>query len=199
MTVVRTFVAVLIGDELRTRVSGVQEPLKKLAPDVKWVAPDNLHVTIKFLGNVREDDLPGVYRAVEEASGAVSQFDLSLSGLGAFPNARRARVVWVGIEEGREQLVKLASAVDSKLARLGFPKEEREFKSHITIGRVKEPSRKDSWRDGPSLERLASGINEIDASDLGSQRVSSVAVMRSELRPGGPVYSPLKEIALIGG
>ncbi len=190
MTVVRTFVAVLIADEIRRNIAEVQEPLKKLAPDVKWVAPDNFHVTLKFLGNVREDDLQGVYDAAEEASGAFPPFDLSFAGLGAFPNPRRARVVWVGIDKGRDQLVELASAMDSKLAKLGFPKEEREFKSHITIGRVKEPSR--------SLERLASGIEDVDASDLGSQRVTSIAVMKSELRPGGPIYSPLKVIALPG-
>jgi 2'-5' RNA ligase len=183
MTVVRTFVAVLLADELRKRISEVQEQAKKLAPDVKWVAPDNFHATLKFLGNVREDALEAVFSAVEEAAGAFSAFELSMSRLGAFPNARNARVVWVGIEDGRDELAALASAVDARLAKLGFPREERDFKSHITIGRVKSSKR---------LDDLARGIDEIDASDLGRQTVSSVAVMQSDLRPTGPVYTPLR-------
>jgi 2'-5' RNA ligase len=187
MKVVRTFVAVLIADDLRERISEVQGQAKKLAPDVKWVAPENLHFTVKFLGDVREDALPGVFSAVEEAVGALSPFALSISGLGAFPSPRRARVVWVGAEEGREQLVALASAVDRKLVKLGFPKEDREFRSHITIGRVKTSR---------FLDDLARGIGEIDASSLGAQTVSSVAVMQSDLRPTGPVYTALKSIGI---
>ena len=189
MQVVRTFVAVSLADELRKRVSEVQEQVKKLAPDVKWVARDNLHVTLKFLGDVREDALGGVFSAVEEAAGASAPFELSISGLGAFPNARNARVVWVGIEQGREQLVALASAVDAKLSKLGFPKEEREFKSHITIGRVKTSR---------LLDDLARGIGEIDAADVGSQVVSSVVVMQSDLRPDGPIYTPLRVVEFAG-
>ena len=189
MNVVRTFVAVLLADELRKRISEVQEQVKKLAPDVKWVAPGNFHVTLKFLGDVPEDALDGVFSAVEEAAGAFSPFGFSMLGLGAFPNARNARVVWAGIQDGREQLAELAAAVDAKLAKLGFPKEERDFKSHITIGRVKTSRR---------LDDLARGIGEIDAGDLGSQTVSSVAVMQSDLRPDGPIYTPLRVIEFAG-
>ena len=187
MKVVRTFVACLIADDLRKRISETQEQVKRLAPDVKWVAPENVHVTLKFLGDVREDALPGVFSAVEEAVGILSPFELSVSGLGAFPSPRNARVVWVGVDEGREQLVALASAVDKKLVKLGFAKEDREFKSHITIGRVKTSK---------FLDRLAQGIEEIDASSLGMQTVSSVVVMQSDLHPTGPVYTPLKSIGI---
>ena len=97
------------------------------------------------------------------------------------------RVVWVGVEEGREQLVALASAADSKLVKLGFAKEEREFSSHITIGRIKTSKFRGE---------LARGIEEIDASSLGTQTVSSVAVMQSDLQPTGPVYTALRTVAL---
>jgi 2'-5' RNA ligase len=185
MTVVRTFVAVLLADELRKRISEAQEQVKKLAPDVKWVAPDNFHVTLKFLGDVREDALGGVFSAVEEAAKAFAPFELSMSGLGAFPNARNARVVWAGIEDGRDELAALASAVDVGLVKLGYPKEERDFKSHITIGRVKTSRR---------LDDLARGIDEIDAGEIGRQTVSSVAVMQSDLRPEGPIYTALRVV-----
>jgi len=184
---IRTFVAVLITEDLKRRIAEVQEQVKKLAPDVKWVAPANFHVTLKFLGGVREDILDNVFAAVEEAARTISPFELSISGLGAFPTPRRARVVWVGSQKGHEQMRELAQALDRNLAELGFEKEDREFKSHITIGRVKESR---------FLNKLAEGIAEIDAADLGSQQISSIAVMQSELQRSGPVYSPLKVIKL---
>jgi 2'-5' RNA ligase len=188
MKVIRTFVAVLSAQELRDRIAKVQEQVKKLAPDVKWVAPENFHVTLKFLGSVREEELLRVFSAVDEAVSAIPAFDISFSGLGAFPNPAKARVVWVGIENGREELRALADSVDASLARLGFAKEERGFKAHITIGRVK---------DGRLPSEFVNGIKEINASNLGSQRVTGVAVMQSELHKEGPAYSPLSETKLV--
>ncbi len=187
MDVVRTFVAVLIDEGIRERIADVQSRVKELATDVKWVAPDNFHVTLKFLGNVREDALPEVYSSVEQAVRGLEPFDLSFSGLGAFPSARRARVVWVGIENGVDRLRAMAALVEESLAKLNFEKEEKEFRAHITIGRVKTSR---------FLDELARGIGEVDARELGVQRVSSVAVMKSELRRDGPIYTSLRVINL---
>ncbi|MCL5103722.1 MAG: RNA 2',3'-cyclic phosphodiesterase [Armatimonadetes bacterium] len=187
MKVIRTFVAVLIDEGIRRRIAEVQEQLKKFAVGVKWVAPENLHITLKFLGDVREDELPRVHAAVGDAVKGMPRFEMSFGGLGAFPNLARARVVWVGIEDGREELRELAARVDENLAKLGFEKEDRPFRAHVTIGRVK---------DGGSVSGLALGIEEIDARELGSQQVLSVAVMESELSGKGPVYSPLSESKL---
>ena len=185
MKVIRTFVAILIDKSLKKVIAEVQSHVKKLAPDVKWVAPENFHITLKFLGNVVEDALPEVVKAVEEAMRGFSPFDLAISGVGAFPNPARARVVWVGSGEGREQLAQLASAVDRNLAKLGFEKEDKPFKAHITIGRVKTSR---------FLRQLAEGIGKVDAENLGIQRISGVAVMRSELSREGPTYTPIKAI-----
>jgi len=190
MKVIRTFVAILITDDLRRNISEVQARLKKLAPDVKWVAPKNFHVTLKFLGNILEDDLPDVYDAVEEAAKMLAPFDLSLEGLGAFPSPLKAKVVWVGIKDGRDKLIALASAVENNLADLGYEKEDRPFAAHITIGRV---------RQSKFLAKLAEGIDKVDSDDLGTQQVLSVAVMQSEILREGPIYSPLKLIKLSGG
>ena len=179
---IRTFVAVLIAENLKKNISEVQQQAKKLAPDVKWVAPENLHVTLKFLGDLREDEIPDVCTAVEDAVRPFSAFDLSMSKLGVFPSPARARVVWVGIEEGREQLIELASGVDKRLTEMGFGKDDKPFKAHITIGRVKE---------GRHPGKLIEGMADIDADDLGVQRVDSVVVMQSELLREGPIYSPL--------
>jgi 2'-5' RNA ligase len=182
MKVIRTFVAVLIDEDLKRGISEVQEFVKKLAPDVKWVAPESLHVTLKFLGGVPEDVIPEVNKAVDDAVRSHPCFDLSISGMGAFPNPARAKVVWVGIKDGGDDLKALASAVDESLSRLGFEREDRPFKAHITIGRVKMSKH---------LDDLAAGIRELDASDLGTQRVCGVAVMKSELLREGAVYTPL--------
>ena len=183
MKVIRTFVALLISEDLKRNILRVQEEVKKLAPDVKWVAPENLHVTLKFLGSVPEDVLPRVFAAVEEAVGGRPAFELSVVGLGAFPNPAKARVVWVGIQEGRDELIELARNVDWKLARLGFAREEKEFKAHITIGRA---------RMGKFVKGLAGAIESAGARDLGRQQVVSVTVMQSDLQPTGPTYTPLK-------
>ena len=190
MKVIRTFVAVLIAEDLKKKMSEVQEQVKKLAPDVKWVAPENFHVTMKFLGSVREDELAEVCAAVEEAVSPFSPFELSISGLGAFPSPARARVVWIGIEKGREQLSGLASAIDERLAGLGFEKEDKAFKAHVTIGRVKTSR---------FLKKLAEEIGSVDADNLGTQQVSSVVIMQSELLREGPVYSPLSVCKLSEG
>jgi 2'-5' RNA ligase len=187
MRAIRAFVAVLIDDDLRNNISRVQNEVRKLAPDVKWVAPENLHVTLKFLGNVTEEALPKVFAAVEKAAQSIPAFDLSVTGLGAFPSPQRARVVWVGIEKGRDELIELAEAVESELVSAGFEREEKAFKAHITIGRAR--------MDRP-LKGLAEGFARIDASNLGSMRVSDIAVMQSDLKPGGPVYSAMKIVPL---
>ena len=180
--VIRIFVAVCLDEELRRGISAIQERVKKLAPNVKWVAPDNFHVTLKFLGDVRQDRLSIVQAAIDEVAGSLAAFDLTISGTGVFPTPRRPRVIWVGVEEGREQLIALAKAVEDRLVRAGFEKDDKPFRSHITIGRVKESK---------PVEGLVEGLDEIDTSDLGVQRVGCVTVMESVLRPGGPEYTPL--------
>lgn len=190
MKVVRTFVAVLIAENLKESISRVQERIKKFAPDVKWVSPENLHVTLKFLGGVSVDRIEQVCSTVEEAAGSVQPFELSLSRLGAFPSPRNARVVWVGIEDGRDELISLARRLDDGLARQGFERESRPFAAHVTVGRT---------RQGPRPVGLAEGLQEAPSEDLGRQTVDSVVVMRSDLMPEGPVYTPLRVVDLTAG
>lgn len=186
--VIRTFVAVLLDEELRSRISDVQQRAMELAPGVKWVPPENFHVTLKFLGDVRRDKLSNVQTAIDEVVAALPAFDLSIRGMGVFPTPRRPRVIWVGVEEGSEQLIGLAKVVEDRLVKAGFEKDVKPFRSHITIGRVKE---------GKPVPGLTEGLDEIDTSELGVQRVADVAVMESVLRPGGPIYTPLSEHKLI--
>ncbi len=179
---IRTFVAICLDEEIRGRVSGVQERVKKLTSQVRWVQPGNFHVTLKFLGDVTPKKLSVVQSALDELAAGYAAFDLSVAGVGVFPTPRRPRVIWVGVEDGREQLEALASGVEQGLVRTGFEKEQKPFRSHITIGRVKESK---------PIEGLVEGLQDIDAQELGSQRVDSVVLMESVLQSGGPIYTPL--------
>ncbi|MEN6371249.1 MAG: RNA 2',3'-cyclic phosphodiesterase [Armatimonadota bacterium] len=184
---IRTFVAVLISDSLKRRISSVQEEFIKVAPAVKWVANENYHITIKFLGGVKSDRIKAISQAIEEAVRYIEPFDVELGGAGAFPNPGRPKTVWVGVTSGSEMLAKIAGRVDDALEKLGFEKETRPFKSHITIGRVKDS--RDAKELGPVLESAKTGR-------LGSFKVESVAVMKSDLRREGPVYSVIREVRL---
>ena len=137
-----------------------------MARDVAWVAPGNLHLTLKFLG------------AVPEAR---------ILGLGAFPSANRPRVVWAGVTDGASETVELARRVDTALAKLGFARDERPFSPHVTLGRVRRPG-----RDPALTEALGSAT----AREFGRMRVPGATLMRSELGPRGARYTELAKVAL---
>ena len=180
--VIRTFVAICLDAELRRAISAAAERVKKLVPNVKWVAPDNLHVTLKFLGGITDKRVASVKAALDELACEFEAFDMTVAGLGVFPNPRRPRVIWVGIENGREQLVALAKAIEDRLVKAGFEKEDKPFKSHITIGRV---------REGKPVGDLTDAVEGAAANEIGLQRVDRIVVMESVLKPQGPEYTPL--------
>lgn len=185
MPVVRTFIAVLLTAELRSKIVEVQEQFRAAAPRVKWVAEGNLHVTLKFLGDVGDDRLGEICAALEKATVGASPFRLVVSGAGAFPNLHRPRVVWIGLGSGADSLTAIAGNVESELAALGYSKEERPFSAHITIGRVRPETRVDD---------LTSAMQTAGIAEIGDLEVKSIALMKSDLRREGPVYSILKEI-----
>ena len=151
------------------------------------MAPENLHVTLKFLGGIDEARVPSVIDALRGAVGRHARFVIEIGELGAFPSATRARVLWAGVTGGDGALAALASTVDTALAGLGFPHEERAFSPHITLGRVREPRR------APALgEALAAG----GARRFGRVAVNEITLMRSDLSPRGARYSPLAALQL---
>lgn len=156
---------------------------------VKWVRPDQLHFTMKFLGEVPADRVAAARRALGAAVSGVPAFDLVLSGLGAFPPGGPPRVVWAGCAEGREALVALAARVEREMAAEGFPAETRPFAAHLTLGRVKDPREARGLR-----ERLVPHA----ADPFGRIRVGEVVLFRSRLSPAGPSYEPLASLPLAG-
>lgn len=189
MEKVRTFIAIKLTPEIISNISGVQEELKKSVIEVKWVKPENIHLTLKFLGHITPEELEKVKLATRETLKPFAPFEVSVSGLGAFPKIEYPRVIWVGIDKGKKELTKIASRIEENLAKIGFAKEKRGFSPHLTLGRVKSPK---------GRKRSIETFTKLKASNLGSMRVTKISIMKSELRPLGPVYTSLEEIDLKG-
>jgi 2'-5' RNA ligase len=186
---VRTFIAIKLTPEIISKISGMQEELKRTGAQVKWVKPENIHLTLKFLGHITSEELEKVKIATRETLKPFKSFGISISGLGAFPKIEYPRVIWVGVDEGKEELKRMTSNLEERLAQIGFAKEKREFSPHLTIGRVKSSKRK---------ERLIEAFTKFTAAHLGSMKVDKIAIIKSELKLQGPVYTSLEEIDLRG-
>jgi len=187
---IRSFLAVPIAPELAGSVEAVQEYLRAAGPDVKWVDPKCFHLTLKFLGDVQPERLEALWPSVEGALDGITRFRLRLHGVGAFPNPSRPRVIWAAVTEGAVELKALAAAVEKACGLHGFAEEERSFRAHLTVGRVRRPA------VNPPLE---AAIAEMRDREVGAMEAERVLLMRSDLRPGGPVYHILNEKLLTQG
>jgi 2'-5' RNA ligase len=187
MEQIRSFVAIELSDQLKTELGQVQESLKSkgIADQVRWVKPQGIHLTLKFLGNVPADSVKGISLAVDQASRGSVPFDINLGGVGCFPTTRRPNVVWIGVEGDTAALVELHGKIEASLSRLGYPEERREYTPHLTLGRV---HRRVGSRD---RRRLGSLVHAHSIEPLSGMRVCEVSLMRSQLSPSGARYSRL--------
>jgi 2'-5' RNA ligase len=186
MESVRTFIAIELDPNVLAQVSKLQSRLKDDVPSgfVRWVRPEGIHLTLKFLGDVPADKLAPIVKALQTASAAYAPFSLHIAGMGCFPNPRRPRVIWIGVSEPSNTLERLYRDLEHELALLGYPPEQRHFSPHLTLGRVKR------GRSATDLEALGSYFTRAKAS-IGQMEVTSIYVMRSDLRPSGAVYTEL--------
>ena len=189
---IRTFIAIELTDALHRALADAQAQFKRdhAARWVRWVAPDNIHLTLKFLGDVDADPMPTLQHALADVCVGYAPFTLTIGSAGAFPNPRRPNVVWIGARGQIEVAAQLAQKIDGACVALGFPREERPFTPHLTLGRVK--------RDALPSERQLVGamIEHAQIGDLAELRVERVSVMKSELKPKGSAYTKLAEIPL---
>ncbi len=180
---VRTFVAVEIGDAVRDRAEKLIEILGRTDVDVKWVEPQNVHITMKFLGEVALKETPRICDAVKKAAAKVEPFEIEIRGAGAFPNPGKPRTIWLGSGEGDERMRALHKAVESALAKLGFRKDARRFNTHLTIGRVRH--------GGRDLAELSQLIGQQADFEAGRTKVTELVIFSSDLGPKGPTYAPI--------
>ncbi len=172
---VRTFVAVEAGPAVRQRAAKLIEEFAAAGAEVKWVEPDNLHLTLKFLGDVDERDIPRVCETVQRAAAEVAPFELEILGAGAFPKLHRPRTIWLGSGKGEPQMAELSRRVEKALEKLGFPREGRRFQAHLTIGRVRNA--------GPELAQLAQLLQVAADVEVGAMAVDEAVVFSSQLHP----------------
>ena len=178
--------AVEMPEDVRRQFKEVQTTLRGADAHVKWVEPHNIHLTLKFLGDMSEDQLEKLYQGVAEGAQGITSFEIRLSRLGAFPNLKKPRVIWIGIEDGKEKLIQLQQKLEDSIFNYGFPKEDRKFSAHLTIGRVKSPR---------GLDDLVT-IMKNTPFESNSIGIREMVVMKSTLTPEGPIYTPLKRIGL---
>lgn len=185
----RLFFAILLEDHTRHRVGLLQETMRRTLAGqrIAWVREENLHLTLRFLG---EQDDKGLQQAIEAGEAVAQQhapFRFVVRGAGVFPDTRRVRVLWAGVEEPVEPLYRLAQSLEGELRKRGFPPEDKPFRSHITLARVKEPP------PAPVIEKL---LASLPTEPLGIVEVRSFVLMQSILHPDGSQYTPVREFLL---
>jgi 2'-5' RNA ligase len=185
---VRTFVAVEVSEAVRAAAAKVIRQLARCDANLKWVDPQNMHLTLKFLGEVESVELPDVCRAVEQAVAEVPGFTFDMAGVGAFPKIERPRTVWLGVSTGAEELANLQTHIEKGLKKLGYPPDNRRFSPHLTLGRVKHP--------GPELAELSELVKSLSDHPAGTTEVDAVTVFSSELTREGPLYQALAHAVL---
>ncbi len=186
MQIVRTFVALPLPPELKQTMAGTQSELRDAGAEVKWEAPEKFHITLKFLGDTDDAVIPELTENLRNSIGELRSFDVAYEGVGGFPNIDRPRVVWIGTKPNAD-LQRLQELVEQNCSALGFPREDRPFHAHTTIGRVK---------GNRGLERLTARLKSVTF-EPSIARCSEIHVMRSDLKPTGSVYTLLNSIPLV--
>lgn len=192
MSMLRAFIAIELPSGLQKEISQVIERLQTTAGKsaVRWVSASNIHLTLKFLGDIAPTSLGVIEEALKSEAGLHSGFRMEAGGLGAFPNTKRPRVIWLGVDAPPE-LTSLQRGIDSATAKLGYASETRPFSPHLTLGRVRENA------SSSELSALASKLNEVSFHSPGSIDVGAVHLFKSDLLPGGSVYTRLFSASLL--
>ena len=178
----RTFIAIDLSEEAQQELTQLQSELKTSQADVKWVDPKNIHLTLKFLGEISDQQVTQVKATLDKIAPQFKPYETTLSGIGAFPKLDHPRVVWVGIEDAKGETKEIASKIEAELEKIGFKKEDREFKAHLTIGRVRSSKNKD---------KLKSIIQSISFAPQSKNPINDITLYQSTLTPQGPIYTIL--------
>jgi 2'-5' RNA ligase len=185
----RCFIAVTLPEPLKQSLAGVSNSLKETGADVKWVRERNLHITLKFLGATGEERVEEIISSLRKKLSPSPSFYIRIGEVGSFPAGRHPRVIWIGIQD-YGSLKEIYHAVEAVMTQFGYPPEDRPFSPHLTIGRIRSPRK---------VIELTRRMEEFRTTDFGEFKVEGVALMKSELKPGGAEYESLAEIPLEGG
>jgi 2'-5' RNA ligase len=191
MSLLRAFIAIELPVSIQNAIQRETASLRQALDTslVRWVPAHNLHLTLKFLGNVSSANIEILNQMLMQEAGQQPEFDLHVSGIGSFPTSRRPRVLWVGLH-APATLADLQRSIESSAARLGYVPEERPFSPHLTIGRVRQNL------SAANLQKIRNSLERTVVGNLGSARIDSVHLFRSDLQPGGSVYTRLFSTSL---
>ena len=186
-TGIRSFIAFELPAAVISLLDHVQQELKSLRLKAGWVRPQNIHLTLRFLGNINPADIENIGGAMADAVAECTPFTLTVGGIGFFPGIKRPRIIWVGLGGATAVLLELQRNLEDRLATVGFPKEKRSFNAHLTLGRI---------RQAVNPTTLGRAIQ--DYSDLGNLKFCAdrIILFKSDLKPSGAVYSHLKQAVL---
>jgi 2'-5' RNA ligase len=187
MNSIRIFLAITLPDEIKSALADASRKLQTSSADVKWVKSENFHITIKFLGDVKPDMLNTITECIRAVLCEVKSFNVRISGVGAFMKSGAPNIIWAGIQQDSGRLGTISGKIDDSLSTLGFEKENRSFSAHITLGRAR------SARGAEKLRDLLISMKDIN---IGFMKVNSISIMKSDLKPDGPVYSILNTIEI---
>ncbi len=183
----RAFIALELSHQLREALRKLVNDLKTRNIKGKWVPPENIHLTLRFLGNIEESQAEAIGHLLEDVARGNKSFRISLEGLGAFPYTTRPRVLWVGVKEGTHTLQKIYQIVEKGLVQLGLPPDDKPFKPHLTIARFKYPSLE-------MRQRVHRTCQEMRETKWGEMEVESIILFESILSPQGARYRKVKEV-----
>lgn len=186
MEKIRLFICMNLPDQIHKQVNDLVHDLKLRGRGVRWVRPEGMHLTLKFLGDTYPDQVDEIASALEQILAGFKPMTIKVKGLGAFPSYRRPRVLWAGLEEASGELVRLAKAIEVAVVRLGFPREDRPYSPHLTLGRIKMQN---------TLIHIINHMQSLNF-EAGEFMPDKVVIMRSDLSRESAVYTPLKLLPL---
>ena len=185
--IIRAFIAIELPDEITVFINKIQERLRSYGFKARWVRPGNIHLTLKFLGDINKENIIKAGDAIIRAASESASMSLGAKGIGVFPGVKRPRVIWTGIAGGTKELTALQKILAEKLETVGFPKEKRPFKGHLTMARIKRKI---------DARRLIDAMKEFGKFESKMFTADEVVLFKSELRPSGAVYTKLMSAVL---
>jgi len=180
MDAIRTFIGIEVSGEVQSKAMRLRERLQKADATVKWVEPHNMHITMNFIGDAPSVTIPKICDAVSDATAQFDPIECEIRGAGAFPRADRPRTVWLGIDQGGDQISKLYRAIRDRLDEIGVYTDRKKFRPHITLGRVRA--------GGPEQDRLAELIKQNADFEASPMIIDEIIVFSSNLERSGPIY-----------
>ncbi len=184
---IRSFLAIELPEAIRRKIEEVQKDLKLSHADVRWVSPEKIHLTLKFFGSIDESRIDPIVKSIGGPTQTSSPFSLAVRGMGAFPHLKNPRVIWMGLVDEKEILPSFQRELEKELRKIGFESEDRPFHPHLTLGRMKSNQGRDE---------LIGRMEKYREEQFGDFQVEKVVLFKSDLRPSGPIYTPLKELRL---